>query len=201
MSLEWAVAARALEGQLHSGDAHAVKSFEGGAVVAAIDGLGHGEAAWEAAQLAVKVLGEEPSAPVDEQLRRCHQRLEGTRGVVMSLARFDDARSELTWSGVGNVEGVLLRIDPSARPRRESLLVFGGVVGGQLAGIRTSSLPVHRGDLLMFASDGVRPDFTTELEANVMGDPKSIADRALLRWGRGNDDALVLVARWLGSAA
>src|SRR5207302_625292 len=104
-------------------------------LVAAIDGLGHGEGAAQASGLAVETLAREPSAPVDDQLRRCHERLKGTRGAVMSLARFDSDRSEMTWSGVGNVEGMLLRLDPTANRRRESLLVFGGVVGGALAGI------------------------------------------------------------------
>jgi hypothetical protein len=117
----------------------------------------------------------------------------------MSLARFDVDRAELTWSGVGNVEGLLVHADPTSRPRRRSLLVFGGVVGGSLAGIRTQAVPLHRGDVLIFATDGVRPDFGDDLE--LFGEPKAVAQRALNRWGRGTDDALVLVGRWLGGAA
>lgn len=199
LNIEWGVASRPLDGEQHCGDAHAVKAFAGGTLVAAIDGLGHGAPAAEAAKLAVQSLEERPDAAVDDQLRRCHERLKGSRGVVMSLARFDTARSELSWAGIGNVDGMLLRADPQAKPRRHSLLVVGGVVGGQVAGIRTASLPVQRGDVLLFATDGVRVDFREELE--LFGEPKVIAQKSLLRWSKGNDDALVLVARWLGGAA
>jgi serine phosphatase RsbU (regulator of sigma subunit) len=173
-----------------------VKTFPGGVLIAAIDGLGHGEPAPKAALTAVQALEEQPSDAVDAQLRRCHDRLKRTRGVVMSVARIDEPRSELTWSGVGNVEGLLLRVDPLAKPRRHSLLVFGGVVGGVLAGIRTAALPLNRGDVLVFATDGVQPDFSDELE--LFGAPQTTAPRALARWRRGDDDALVLVVRWLG---
>lgn len=197
VNLEWAFASRPIEGQLRCGDACTVKPFPGGALVAAVDGLGHGDAAADASELCVKVLEEQPGAPVDQQLLKCHERLKATRGVVMSLVRFDHARAELTWAGIGNVEAVLVRNGPMVKKRRESLMVFGGVVGGQLAGVRTSSLSLSRGDLLMLATDGLRPDFTHELEP--FGECKAIAQKSLLKWGKGNDDALVVVARWLGT--
>ena len=199
VNIEWAVAARPLEGQHVSGDAHTVKAFAGGVLVAAIDGLGHGEQAHEASSLAVKVLEEQPDAPIDDQVRRCHERLKGTRGVVMSLVRFDTTRAELTWGGVGNVEGVLVRSDPAAKPKRLTLMVFGGVVGGHLAGVRTTQVSLARGDLLMLATDGVRPDFCHELDP--FGEPKAIAQKALLRWGKPSDDALAIVVRWVGGAS
>jgi phosphoserine phosphatase RsbX len=196
MNFEWAFASRPLEGQLRCGDACTVKPFPGGALVAAIDGLGHGDAAADASELCVRVLEEQPDAPVEQQVLKCHERLKGTRGVVMSLVRFDYPRSALTWAGVGNVEAVLVRNDPAAKKKRETLMVFGGVVGGQLAGVRTTSLPLARDDLLMLATDGLKADFTHELDS--WGECKAIAQKALLRWGKGTDDALVLVARWLG---
>ena len=47
--IEWGVASRALPGETRSGDLHVVESFAGGALVAAVDGLGHGEEAADAA--------------------------------------------------------------------------------------------------------------------------------------------------------
>ena len=199
MRLEWGIAARPLRGQLVCGDAAIVCPFYGGAVVAAIDGLGHGASAAEAANLALRVVEARPDLAVDEQLRRCHDCLKGTRGAVMSLARFDDARATVTWTGVGNVEGALLRGDPGRVPKRHTLATPGGVVGCQLSGPRTSTLSLYPGDVLVFATDGVRPRLhDAEL---LFDDPGLVATRALERWSHGSDDALVVVARWLGMGA
>ena len=43
--LEWGVAAQALPGEAISGDRHVMQAFPSGALVAVIDGLGHGEEA------------------------------------------------------------------------------------------------------------------------------------------------------------
>jgi serine phosphatase RsbU (regulator of sigma subunit) len=198
MSVEWAVAAKTLEGELASGDVYVAKTFDGGALIAVIDGLGHGLGAAGVSQLAVAVLEEEPSADVASQFRRCHERLRRTRGVVMSVARFDARRGELTWSGVGNVEAVLLRADVTATPRRHTLNIAGGVVGGTLGAIRPATLSVTHGDVLILATDGVRPRFPDEID--LFAGASALAMDTLERFRRGTDDALVLVARFGGRA-
>lgn len=194
--IEWGVATAALPGQAGSGDESLVKSFPNGVLVAAIDGLGHGEEAAAAARIAVSSLETYAHESVISLVRRCHTSLLGTRGVVMSLASFNARDENVTWVGVGNVEGLLLCADPGGRPRREVLLLRGGVVGGRLPPLQASLIPVVRGDTLIFATDGVRSGFPDGL---VPGDPpQQMANRILARHGKGTDDALVLVARYLG---
>src|SRR2546428_3284421 len=50
--VEWGVASQTLAGEVESGDKHVVKIFPHGALLAAIDGLGHGEEAAAAANMA-----------------------------------------------------------------------------------------------------------------------------------------------------
>jgi hypothetical protein len=57
-----------------------------------------------------------------------------------------------------------------------------------------------RGDTLIFATDGVRSDFASEHLAHD-DPPQQLADRILARWGTKTDDALVLVARYVGTPA
>ena len=64
----------------------------------------------------------------------------------------------MTWLGVGNVEGVLIRADTRATPAAESVLLRGGVVGYQLPALQASVVPVSRGDLLILATDGIRKE-------------------------------------------
>jgi serine phosphatase RsbU (regulator of sigma subunit) len=194
--LEWGVATLALPGQSESGDRHVVRDFPGGALVAVVDGLGHGEEAAAAAQAAASTLEDHAREPLSALVNRCHERLRGTRGAVMSLAAFDRKKATLSWVGIGNVEGVLLRDDPRAVPQRESLLLRGGVVGHQVPSLHVSNMPVARGDLLIFATDGVHGGLDRRPARGET--PQQVADRILRQHGKGLDDALVVAARYLG---
>ncbi len=196
--VEWGLASRAKEGEDSSGDRHVVAPFAGGMLLAALDGLGHGDEAAAASEVAARTLEAQPELSVLSLLRRCHEELLETRGVVMSLGSFNAHDSSLTWIGVGNVEGVLVRADETT-PRRESLLLRGGVVGYQLPALYASVIPISAGDLLVFATDGVRSEFAAQL---VRGErPQQLADRLLSQYGKGTDDALVLVAEFQGGSA
>jgi hypothetical protein len=194
--IEWGVASRALEGEPQSGDQHLVRPFPGGVLLAAVDGLGHGDEAALAARRATSTLGSHAHEPVGTLVQRCHAALAGTRGVVMSLASFVEAEARVTWLGVGNVEGVLVRASPAAAPPQHVLLLRGGIVGGhRLPTLYTSVVPVAPGDTLAFATDGIRRDFAAHVTPSLA--PQAIADRILAREQKGGDDALVLVARFL----
>lgn len=197
--IDWAVAGVALAGQVRSGDLHIVKEFAGGALIAVVDGLGHGEEAAEAAGTAVTTLEKHAGEPVEALVRRCNDELRGTRGVAMSLVSLNAAGRTMSCLGVGNVECVLIRGRGHATTARESVMLRGGVVGYSLPPLRASIFPYSRGDTLIFATDGVRPGFTADLSWSER--PQQAADRILAQFGRGTDDALVLVARVIGGEA
>ena len=98
--VEWGAATVTLAGQVQSGDRYVVVPSGSGVLVAAIDGLGHGVEAASAAQLAAGVLERDPRESVITLVRRCHERLRETRGVVMSLASFNALDETMTWLGV-----------------------------------------------------------------------------------------------------
>lgn len=198
--LEWGVATQAAAGQTESGDRHLVEPFPDGVLAAVVDGLGHGPHAAAVAETAVGTMEGYVHEPPGSLLERCHRALRSSRGVVMSLASFNTLDGTMTWLGVGNVNGVLLRADSASAGRtRELLLPRGGVVGYRLPTLRPVALPVWRGDLLLFITDGIRSSFAQDLK--VSDPPQQIADDVLARYGRGTDDALVLVARYLGKEA
>jgi hypothetical protein len=191
--LDWAEAGAGLEHV--SGDAAVVQPFAGGVLVAVLDGLGHGPEAAAASRAATRILAAHAGEPIAALVTRCHDALRGTRGTVLSLASFDARAATMTWGGVGNVEGVLVRGD-AARPGREVLTPRGGVVGYVLTPVRTAVLPVRPGDTLLLATDGIRGGFTDGVDLSRR--PREVADEILARHARGSDDALVLVARYLG---
>src|SRR5438105_2821189 len=179
--LEWGVAAQAFPGQATCGDRHVMQAFPSGALVAVIDGLGHGEEAATAAEIAVTTLIDHAQEPVITLLNRCHEELRGSRGVVMSMASFNAVEGTLTWSGVGNVEGMLRRAGGPANASDESLLLRGGIVGIQLPPLSASIIPVTPGDTLIFVTDGITPGFADELSPR--DPPQELADRILAQHG------------------
>jgi hypothetical protein len=185
------VACAPLAGQTSSGDRGIVVEFSGGTLVAAIDGLGHGDEASVAAHEAELVLEDDPGAPVDELVQRCHTRLKKTRGAVMTLASFQ--QGAMTWVGVGNVEAVLVH-----SAGIEGVPMRGGIVGYSLPALVARRLSVVRGDTLVLATDGIRHGFRAEVD---LREPQTIADAVLSKYGKPNDDACVVVARYLGGAA
>lgn len=197
--LSWAVAGAALEGDT-SGDRHAVIPFTGGILVALVDGLGHGPEAALAARAACAMLEERPGDPVKLLIERCHDGIRHTRGVVMSLASFDTRTSSMTWTGVGNVEGTLLRAGGTRDAGREEILNRGGVVGYRLPPLHVGTRPVSAGDLLIMATDGISHGFVDAVQRDER-DPDAITAAIMAGYYSGSDDGLVLVARYLGGVS
>jgi serine phosphatase RsbU (regulator of sigma subunit) len=195
--IEWAVCGRPIGDETVSGDLHVVELFAGGALVGVIDGLGHGPGAAHAARVAAAVLGRTPAQPVQDLVQICHEALRDTRGAVLSLASIDTTRDALSWIGVGNVEATLLRAEARGPPVRDHIIPRNGVVGYQLPPLRVATREIAPGDILIFASDGLRHGFAQE---PFHGHPLDIHAADLLeRYGKTSDDALVLVVRYLGA--
>lgn len=185
-----------MEGHNESGDRYLVKEVPEGYLIAAVDGLGHGEEAAEAAKQAIAALEAFAHESIITLLKRCNGQVRNTRGVVMSLALMNIHEETLTWLGVGNVEGVLLRADPHAKPHRENILLRGGMVGYQLPPLYASVLSLSKGDTLIFATDGIHTGFAEGVK--ITEPAQHIAEGICKRHKKGTDDALVLVARYLG---
>jgi len=197
--IEWAVASISLVGESSCGDRHILETFDGGALIGAMDGLGHGPEAEAASAVAGEILSEHREDPVVALVQRCHESLRATRGVAMSLASVSALDGTMSWLGVGNVEASVLRDSGAGGPRRQSLVLRGGVVGYRLPRLLPSVVEVRPGDVILFATDGV--DRSAFEEIRLSEPPKRIADDILARFARGTDDALALVVRYRGEAA
>jgi negative regulator of sigma-B (phosphoserine phosphatase) len=199
--IEYGAASRPLPGERDNGDRHVVQRFPGGVLVAAVDGLGHGAPAASAAEIAAEVLEASAREPIDQIVRECHDRLWGTRGVVLSLGslRLEDGR--MTWMGVGNVEGSVLRPpDAEGGPARRvaNLIATPGIVGYRLPAAHPRNVDLRPGDVVVLATDGIEPGFAENLY--LAGSAQNIADRTLERHATGADDALVVVLRLPGGS-
>jgi phosphoserine phosphatase RsbX len=196
LSLEFGVAGCIAPGHRVSGDLEVVHYHDRGsaALIAVIDGIGHGEHAAATARLAADTILGHPQEPPAALLARCHTALRGTRGVVLSIASIDLRRALLSWLGVGNVSGVVSRGAPSVLGAPEELMARPGVLGsGDLPALHAAILPLRARDTLIFATDGISRHFSDELTVGTSA--QVLADDIIARHCARNDDALVVVAR------
>jgi len=87
-------------------------------------------------------------------------------------------------------------LDSNIKPNKEQLLLRAGVLGDHLPALQASIVPVTIGDTLIFVTDGIRSGFEEGIKLDKP--PERIASGILGRYSKGNDDALVFVARYLG---
>jgi negative regulator of sigma-B (phosphoserine phosphatase) len=133
-----------------------------------------------------------------EALERCHAALRGTRGAVIALALFPRSAPGMQWLAVGNIEGLLLH-GSTRGASREAIVQRPGIVGHGLPRLMASTLSVAVGDTLVFATDGLDRGLGQALSSG-SARPADGAAALLRRFATENDDALLLLARYVGEA-
>lgn len=182
--------------EIEPADLCMVRPTDRGALVAVLDRAGRGAEAGRAPQMAAAIVEQHAGEGVIPLLRFCHDRLRGTTGAVISLVSVDGLENTVTWTGVGNVTGVLVRGNPSAKYGDAAIPLHAGVVGYRLPTVEARVTPISPGDLLILATDGVRGDFVRAFSAD--DSPEAIAEYISSNFRRGDDSRLVFVARYLG---
>ena len=191
----YGVAVHAHGGSGVAGDVAVVRRTRHGLLAAVVDGLGHGPEAASAAVVAADVIAASSDGAATASVRRCHRALRNTRGAAVSVASLSIGQHTMVWTGVGSVEGRLLRARSFPATQVASLRLNSGVVGNDVSTITAQRVSLEPGDLLILASDGVHPSFANDVDP--AGSPQELADGILARHGRTTDDALVLVLRYL----
>ncbi|MEV6741115.1 ATP-binding SpoIIE family protein phosphatase [Streptomyces sp. NPDC051104] len=134
-----------------SGDAWACVRFGERVTLLLADGLGHGPAAAEASDAAVRQLRDSAHLPPAELLGVLHTALRSTRGAAVAVAQVDLAEGSLAFSGIGNI-GARFRSDGGW----QHLLSHPGIVGAHRpARIPCRRLPWSPDCLLVLHSDGL----------------------------------------------
>src|SRR4030095_9773650 len=96
-----------LGGEQYSGDACAVSAAPHRTMVLAVDGLGHGIGANEAAEEALRIFNSAVEHRPAEIVHRIHDALRKTRGAAAGVAEIDQDSSLVRFCGVGNIIGAI----------------------------------------------------------------------------------------------
>jgi anti-sigma regulatory factor (Ser/Thr protein kinase) len=179
-------------GEEASGDAWASVQSGDQLTVLVADGLGHGMEANLASSQAVRMLRENPRLGPQALLERCHLALRSTRGAAVAVARIDRAYEKLTFAGAGNISARIY----STQRAGQHLVSVNGTAGHQTEKLREFSYPWPADGVLLMHSDGLSSGAGVEAYPGLAArDPALIAGVLYRDFGRGRDDATVVVAK------
>jgi len=188
-------ATRVYPGMEWNGDAFVLKQWDGHALVAVVDGLGHGQFAHRAAQAARRYVETHYDQPLPEVFRGVGRACRATRGVVMAIARFafgpPPAPIRLSFASVGNIDARVY-----GRPEPMHFVVRRGVLGGHAPNPVVLEQPWEPTAVLVLYSDGVSTRWHWNDLAPLLSQPASALAQGLLRaQAKGDDDATVVVVK------
>ena len=181
----------ARHGEQECGDAWAVRNGGDTLTVMVCDGLGHGDAAAQAARAAVESFRHSVALEPKALLELAHDALKPTRGAALAFAAIDTRARELRYCGVGNISALVVRASGVRH-----LVSHNGIVGHRAARIAQFNSPWASDADLVMHSDGVSGRWQPQEWPGLWVRKPTIVASAIWRdHSRGNDDATVLVAR------
>ena len=157
----------------------------------AVDGLGHGEFAAEAADEARRVFHEKEGCPLLEMMQAIHNALRKTRGAAVAIAELDLEKGLARYVGVGNISSCIVHNEAT-----RSLVSQNGIVGHDIRKLQEFQFPWHQGALLVMNSDGLHSRWDLRKYPGLqMRHPSVIAGVLWRDFTRGRDDAMAVVAK------
>jgi anti-sigma regulatory factor (Ser/Thr protein kinase) len=189
--LDWGAVCLPKTGEDRSGDAFAVHERVHGLAILVSDGLGHGDFAADASDLAVAAFASARSHPPATALQMIHQAMRATRGGAVAVTEVDVSNSIVRFAGVGNICGSV--VSPSTVRRMVS---HNGIVGRELRRIAEFSYPWSDDALLVLHSDGLATHWDLAKYPGLAARHPCLVAGVLYRdFTRGRDDVTVVVAR------
>jgi anti-sigma regulatory factor (Ser/Thr protein kinase) len=180
-----------MPGETVSGDAWAWEAIPDGLTALVADGLGHGKAAAEASSEAVAAFHQFPALSLPEMLENIHNALRHTRGAAVAVARIDIGRGIVSFSGLGNIAGVVAQ-GGTAR----SMISHNGTAGHQFRRVQEFQYPWSPASVLVIHSDGLKSHWGLRQWPDLEFRHPSVIAGVLYRdCARGRDDVTALVVK------
>jgi anti-sigma regulatory factor (Ser/Thr protein kinase) len=178
-----------------SGDGWAVARPGEPALFLVIDGLGHGPAAAEAAQIGAQAFRAHAALPLTALAERIHAALRSSRGAALAIAELPPGDGMMRWVGIGNIAGAVVG---GTEVRR--LVSMPGIAGQVARTIQAFEYRWSRRNLLVMHSDGLTSHWALDAYPGLtLCHPSLVAGVLHRDFTRGRDDATVLVARRTGT--
>jgi anti-sigma regulatory factor (Ser/Thr protein kinase) len=183
------VVSAAKPGETECGDGWGFVQHGHKTTIMVVDGLGHGAGAREASADAGEIFRKYATAGLERTLRRMHESLRKTRGAAVALAEIDSSSHHVKYSGVGNIQGVIVGDSGVQR-----LVSHTGTVGFVMGRTQEFTYPWHKSSLLVMHSDGIDTHWDLEKYRGIRSKHPAIAAGVIYRdHRRTRDDSTVLI--------
>lgn len=180
-----------VQGERVSGDEIAWKQTPERTIIIAVDGLGHGIDAADAAGEAVRVFHAHATESPAAILSRIHDALKKTRGAAAAIAELRPLAGLLTYAGIGNISGVVV-----SNVMARSLVSHNGTLGHIMPRIQEFKVDWPRDGILVMHSDGLHTRWDLSRYPGLTGRNPSVIAGVLFRdFRRQRDDTSVIVAK------
>lgn len=190
LKVRWGAVATNAPGETVSGDLWAIAQQDGSISVMMVDGLGHGLKAHEAAVAARRVFTEHSGDSPGNLLHRMHAALRSSRGAAVAIGRSDFFAGSLTYAGVGNVSGIVVKPDGE----QHGLVSNNGTVGADHISVKEFEYGWGPGDTFVMHTDGLKTRWSLKERPGLAARHPAIVAAVLHRdYLRGRDDATVAV--------
>ena len=178
-----------LRGETECGDAWHIVVGRQSISLLLVDGLGHGPDAAAASAAATSAFPQLATESPEATLVALDVVLHETRGAALSLAVIDRTSRAVRFSGVGNVDGRVLRDGAT-----EYLVPQSGIVGHGMPKLRSTDAALPAGARLVMHSDGILARWRMDAYPGLMtAHPALLAGVIYRDFGRDRDDATILV--------
>lgn len=180
-----------LRGETECGDSWSVHHHDEGCVFLAVDGLGHGPLAANAAQQAVKTFQQQPHLAPLALLQEIHGAQRGSRGSAAAVISLSTVHQTVEFAGVGNISAAIVE-----EGKGRHMVSVAGILGQDVRSWRQFSYPWSRESLLIIHSDGLSARWDLTSYPGLAVRPTALIAGVLYRdFARTRDDATVIVAR------
>ena len=189
--LDIGAASRPHPGLTLNGDAYVIKAWQNRALVAVIDGLGHGQYANRASFKARQYVERHYEQQMNYIFQGVGRSCRATRGVVMALASFDLEKMAFKFASVGNIETRLIGSQGPFNYR-----IRRGIIGLNAPAPAVSEHHWQPGLILIMHSDGLSTHWHWSDYKHLCGHSSNeIAQELLSHLAKDNDDATVVVIK------
>lgn len=190
--LNYAAIAVNYPGEKFCGDGYHIKSTKKGFQIFLGDGLGHGENANEAIQLAIKAFRQSVETEPSEILRDIHVKVKKSRGLVGTIASVDYNSEVWSICGIGNIS---TRIYDGLE--NKTYTPYNGIIGHNIPRtLNNTIVPYKKHQIIVMHSDGLRTRWNLNEMTSIVKQHSGIIASAILKENiRGTDDASILVGK------
>jgi anti-sigma regulatory factor (Ser/Thr protein kinase) len=190
-AIHYGVVCLPMAGEQVSGDSWALAINASEATVLVADGLGHGEHAAAASELAAAIAMQAPALPAATLMQDAHSALRATRGAAVAVARIDMHAEKLSFAGIGNIATYI-----SDRDGRRQLVSHNGIVGSNMRKVQEFGASWRSDTMLLLHSDGLASRWDLQDYPGLEFHHPALVAAVLYRdCCRHRDDVSVLVLR------